>query len=55
MRVGDFIKLRDGDRVPADCILIRAEGHVFIQTASLDGEKNLKPRMPNKAINERVK
>ena len=46
--IGDFVKVSDGDFFPADLICIRSsdpEGNCFIQTSSLDGEKNLKPRM----------
>ena len=46
--VGDFIKVNNGEFFPADMICIRSsdpEGNCFIQTSSLDGEKNLKPRM----------
>lgn len=48
LRVGDVIELMDQQTVPADCLLLSAEnssGQCFIQTASLDGEKNLKPKM----------
>lgn len=46
--VGDFIKVKSGEFFPSDMICVRCsdlEGNCFIQTSSLDGEKNLKPRM----------
>jgi len=50
--VGDFVMVKNGEFLPADMICVRSsdqEGNCFIQTSSLDGEKNLKPRM---AVNE---
>lgn len=46
--VGDIIKVTKEEFFPADLILIGSsfeDGIAFIQTSSLDGEKNLKPRM----------
>ena len=46
--VGDFVKVSNGDFFPSDMICIKSsdpEGNCFIQTSSLDGEKNLKPRV----------
>jgi len=46
--VGDIIELTDNQMVPADCILLSTEdskGQCFINTVSLDGEKNLKPKI----------
>ena len=48
VRVGDIIKLQDGELVPADMILLTTEGSkgaAFNRTASLDGETNLKPKL----------
>jgi len=45
--VGDFCLVKDNDVFPADLILLNSsiEGGVcFIETSSLDGEKNLKPK-----------
>jgi P-type E1-E2 ATPase len=45
--VGDICYVVEEDRFPADLVLISSvfgDGHAFIETASLDGEKNLKPR-----------
>jgi len=42
-----YIKIRDNEVVPADCVCLNSStdgGVAFIETASLDGEKNLKPR-----------
>ena len=46
--VGDFIKVVRDEFFPTDMICVKSsdpEGNCFIQTSSLDGEKNLKPRM----------
>lgn len=45
--VGEVVKVETEELFPADLILLASatEGGVaFIETASLDGEKNLKPR-----------
>lgn len=47
IRVGDIVLLRDGEEVPADCILLatsRQDGRCYVETANLDGETNLKIR-----------
>lgn len=30
LKVGDLVLLKNGERVPADCVLLRAEEHVFV-------------------------
>ncbi|EZG55255.1 putative phospholipid-transporting ATPase, partial [Gregarina niphandrodes] len=45
IRVGDVLRLHTGQRVPADCILIKTfnpEGTCFIRTDQLDGETDWK-------------
>lgn len=45
--VGDVCKIYSEELFPADLILLASSiegGNAFIETASLDGEKNLKPR-----------
>lgn len=47
IQVGDILILKDGDEVPADCILLatnRSDGRCYVETANLDGETNLKIR-----------
>ena len=45
--VGDILRIEEGQYFPADCIVLASsdsKGIVFINTSSLDGEKNLKPK-----------
>lgn len=45
--VGDIVRIKSDEFFPADIICLASsdpEGNAFIQTSSLDGEKNLKPR-----------
>lgn len=47
VRVGDFIRLTDGDSIPADVIICSTseeENVCYIETKNLDGETNLKVR-----------
>lgn len=44
---GDYVKIKNNEVIPADCILLTSsnnDGVAYIETASLDGEKNLKPK-----------
>lgn len=61
MRVGDIIKVMDDEIVPADCLILTSGngennpenfGQCFISTGSLDGERNLKPKMAIKEVEE---
>jgi phospholipid-transporting ATPase len=55
--VGDFVKIKDGEFFPADMICLASsdpEGNCFIQTSSLDGEKNLKPKMATQATHRLI-
>jgi magnesium-transporting ATPase (P-type) len=48
LAVGNVIKLKDNQMVPADCIVLSAvdsNGLCYISTESLDGERNLKPKL----------
>lgn len=48
VNVGDFIRVRANEEVPADIILIScsdAEGNCYIETKNLDGETNLKNKI----------
>lgn len=54
--VGDLIVIKDGEQVPADCVLIKSEletHEAFVKTAALDGERNLKPKMCIKQLASR--
>ncbi|OTB18222.1 hypothetical protein K445DRAFT_55124 [Daldinia sp. EC12] len=47
IRVGDIVRLRRDDSVPADMIILHATGHngvAYIETMALDGETNLKSK-----------
>lgn len=47
VKVGDIIKLRRDDDVPADIVLLRVDGPnnvAYIETMALDGETNLKTK-----------
>ncbi|KAJ7744516.1 phospholipid-translocating ATPase [Mycena maculata] len=47
VRVGDFVKIRDNEAIPADiliCATSEEENVAFIETKNLDGETNLKSR-----------
>ena len=47
IQVGDILKMRNRDPIPADCLIIAAsdeppQGVCYVETKSLDGETNLK-------------
>ena len=47
---GEVIILQDGDVCPADIVILDStfkDGHCFIETSNLDGEKTLKKRLSN--------
>lgn len=51
VKVGDILELEHEAVVPADCVVLRVEsgssaGAAYIQTAQLDGERNLKVKLP---------
>jgi len=53
IKVGDIIELKEGEGIPADCILLNSNnpnGEAFIMTAALDGERNLKLKSAPKFI-----
>ena len=55
VKVGDILELKEGEVIPADCILLHSEnqkGVAFVMTAALDGERNLKPKMAPKFMQE---
>ncbi|KAK5132392.1 hypothetical protein LTR08_009122 [Meristemomyces frigidus] len=53
IQVGDVVKLRRDEAVPADIVLLYAHGEsavAYIETMALDGETNLKSKMPLHAL-----
>ena len=53
--VGDIIKVKDGEAVPTDCVLLSVEDNkpeCFVKTSALDGERNLKPKLNNLEISK---
>lgn len=55
IKVGNIIKLECDEWVPADIILLTSTnemGEAFIETMALDGETNLKAKIPNQNINK---
>ena len=49
IRVGDILRLTTNQRVPADCVLLRAHdasNTIFLRTDQLDGETDWKLRLP---------
>ncbi|VEU21703.1 DEKNAAC102220 [Brettanomyces naardenensis] len=50
IKVGDIVKLECDEWVPADVVLLTSTndlGETFVETMALDGETNLKSRIPN--------
>lgn len=55
IRVGDVIKLERDQPVPADIVLLHAQGPngvAYIETMALDGETNLKNRQPCQSVSK---
>lgn len=53
VHVGDLVVVRQNEYVPADMVILtsgNAEGQVYIETANLDGETNLKTKVAPKAL-----
>ena len=57
VKVGDMILVHDNEDFPADIVVIatsQLEANCFVQTSSLDGEKNLKTKKAPKNLNKLV-
>lgn len=55
VRVGDFVKLRNNDAIPADMVVLstsEADGACYVETKNLDGETNLKIKHGLRAASE---
>ncbi|KUJ12633.1 phospholipid-translocating P-type ATPase [Mollisia scopiformis] len=58
LRVGDIIETQRDEQVPADIVLLSAEGRdglAYIETMALDGETNLKTRQPPSMLSKGCK
>ncbi|KAI8622273.1 hypothetical protein BC830DRAFT_751714 [Chytriomyces sp. MP71] len=58
IRVGDIIRIRDREFVPADMVVLfssNPDGVCFVETSNLDGETNLKQRQALRATAESIK
>lgn len=56
IKVGDILKLEQDEPVPADILVLASDGanesEVFIETMDLDGETNLKSRIPHRKVSD---
>ncbi len=51
--VGDVVRIEGEEYLPADLVVLSSankDGTCFIMTSSLDGEKNLKPKLAIKEV-----
>ncbi|CAI2359865.1 unnamed protein product [Moneuplotes crassus] len=57
LKVGDIVLIHSEDTFPADIVMLKSSNgpNAFIQTSSLDGEKNLKKRYVPKGLDEFTK
>ena len=46
IKVGSIVLLEPNQRVPADIVILQAVGHLYVKTVNLDGETDLKVKMP---------
>jgi len=56
LKVGDVIELKKDDQIPADIVLLHADGQngcAYIETMALDGETNLKIKQPSRLVANR--
>ena len=56
--VGDIVRLKENEFIPADMVLLRTsdeKGECYIETKSLDGETNLKLKKTNKELVLRIR
>ena len=57
LKVGDVIKIPNGTQIPADCLVLSTGdslGQCYINTAQLDGERNLKPKLAHQITQGRL-
>lgn len=55
VKIGDVVLVQNEEFFPADLVILGSsdpKGTAFIMTSSLDGEKNLKPRMSIKEVQQ---
>ncbi|EFO61672.1 Phospholipid-transporting ATPase IIB, putative [Giardia lamblia P15] len=46
IKVGNIVLLEPNQRIPADIVVLQAVGHLYVKTINLDGETDLKVKMP---------
>lgn len=57
LKVGDVIKIKDGENVPVDMILVKSSDKqrvCYIETKNLDGETNLKEKRADKLLSAKI-
>eukprot|EP00760_Papus_ankaliazontas_P035090 PhM_4_TR7614/c0_g1_i2/m.4553/K14802/DRS2, ATP8A; phospholipid-transporting ATPase len=55
VQAGDICRIARDDQILCDCVLISSsieDGTAFVETAQLDGETNLKPKLCKKALHD---
>lgn len=57
MKVGDILLVLNGDRLPADCVVLQVndrKGECYVNTAELDGNCRLKAKLASKVTQDEL-